>query len=53
MVELPTKVLNINGFTRLFDSFFIGSNNLTQLTLAWTATLNGLPSNSTNAAPPS
>jgi pyruvate,water dikinase len=33
MCEIPNNVLEIDGFSRLFDGFSIGSNDLTQLTL--------------------
>jgi len=33
MCEIPNNVLLIDGFSRLFDGFSIGSNDLTQLTL--------------------
>lgn len=33
MCEIPNNVLEIDAFSRLFDGFSIGSNDLTQLTL--------------------
>lgn len=33
MVEIPSNVLQIDEFAKLFDGFSIGSNDLTQLTL--------------------
>jgi len=33
MCEIPNNVISINEFSRLFDGFSIGSNDLTQLTL--------------------
>jgi pyruvate,water dikinase len=33
MCEIPNNVVRIDGFSRLFDGFSIGSNDLTQLTL--------------------
>ena len=33
MCEIPNNILLINEFSRLFDGFSIGSNDLTQLTL--------------------
>lgn len=33
MCEIPSNVIQIDGFARLFDGFSIGSNDLTQLTL--------------------
>jgi len=33
MCEIPNNVLQIDAFSRLFDGFSIGSNDLTQLTL--------------------
>jgi pyruvate,water dikinase len=33
MCEIPNNVIRIDGFSRLFDGFSIGSNDLTQLTL--------------------
>jgi len=33
MCEIPNNVMQINAFSRLFDGFSIGSNDLTQLTL--------------------
>ena len=34
MVEIPSNVLLIDDFCKLFDGFSIGSNDLTQMTLA-------------------
>ena len=33
MCEIPNNVVQIDAFSRLFDGFSIGSNDLTQLTL--------------------
>ncbi|MDT8318747.1 MAG: phosphoenolpyruvate synthase [bacterium] len=33
MCEIPNNVMEIDGFSRIFDGFSIGSNDLTQLTL--------------------
>jgi pyruvate,water dikinase len=33
MCEIPNNVIQIDAFSRLFDGFSIGSNDLTQLTL--------------------
>jgi pyruvate, water dikinase len=33
MCEIPNNVIDIDNFATLFDSFSIGSNDLTQLTL--------------------
>ena len=33
MCEIPNNVIRIDGFSRFFDGFSIGSNDLTQLTL--------------------
>jgi pyruvate, water dikinase len=33
MCEIPNNVIRIDGFSKLFDGFSIGSNDLTQLTL--------------------
>jgi pyruvate,water dikinase len=33
MCEIPNNVILIDAFSRLFDGFSIGSNDLTQLTL--------------------
>jgi len=33
MCEIPNNVISIDGFSKLFDGFSIGSNDLTQLTL--------------------
>ncbi len=33
MCEIPNKVMLIDEFSKCFDGFSIGSNNLTQLTL--------------------
>ena len=33
MCEIPNNVVQIDGFSKLFDGFSIGSNDLTQLTL--------------------
>jgi pyruvate,water dikinase len=33
MCEIPNNVIRIDGFSRLFDGFSIGSNDLTQLTM--------------------
>ncbi|MDH3975714.1 MAG: phosphoenolpyruvate synthase [Deltaproteobacteria bacterium] len=33
MCEIPNNVMEVDGFSRIFDGFSIGSNDLTQLTL--------------------
>ncbi len=33
MCEIPNNVISIDGFSKIFDGFSIGSNDLTQLTL--------------------
>ena len=39
MCEIPNNILLIDEFSRLFDGFSIGSNDLTQLTFGVTGTL--------------
>ena len=38
MCEIPANVILTEAFAEIFDGFSIGSNDLTQLTLGWTAT---------------
>jgi len=39
MCEIPNNVIQVDAFSAVFDGFSIGSNDLTQLTLGWTAIL--------------
>jgi len=48
-VRDPNNVVLIDEFSKIFDGFSIGSNDLTQLTLAWIATRASSRSISTNA----
>jgi pyruvate,water dikinase len=52
MCELPSNAVIAEQFLEHFDGFSIGSNDMTQLTLGWTATPASSPPGSTNATPP-
>ena len=51
MCELPSNAVLADEFLEYFDGFSIGSNDMTQLTLGWTATPRWSPAPSTSATP--
>ena len=48
MCEVPSNALLADEFLEIFDGFSIGSNDLTQLSRAWTATRRSSRTCSTN-----